>query len=167
MLTTADLDAFASMLSEPEVAKPLGLPPETNFSSILDKMIDFWKTQGIGRWAVVNKEDEKLIGLCGFRLLDGDPEIVCVFAKAYWKKGFAVEACKASVRFALETRGFDRVVGITKHTNLASLQLMKRFGMKDVNEQNPHGIDRVRYEISRSDFRPDDSLYILTLHDEL
>jgi len=97
MLSPHDLDALLMIVSDPDVMKYLGIeagtiPSREETKTALEGMIEFWAQNGFGRWAVIHKEDGKLIGLCGFRLLDGTPELFYVFAKANWGGGLATEA---------------------------------------------------------------------------
>jgi len=117
---------------------------------------------GFGRWALINKEDGKLIGLCGLRLLDGTPELFYAIARAYWGRGFATEAAKASLRYAFEELEFELVVAFTKHANVASVSVMRKIGMSYENEMSQHGVDRACYVATRGEFQADDSTYNLS-----
>src|SRR4051794_36194694 len=79
MFSPRDLDDLMLIFGDPDVMKYLGIEAGTTLTRdevevTLEKMIEFWANHGFGRWAVINKEDNKMIGLCGLRLLDGAPE---------------------------------------------------------------------------------------------
>jgi RimJ/RimL family protein N-acetyltransferase len=162
MFTLDDLEDLKTALGDPDVMSPLGISAELDFSLILSKMIELWQRDDIGRWAVVNKDDNNLIGICGFRLLEGEPELLYAIAKPFWGRGFASEAAKAALRFGFEEKNFERIVATTKQTNVASLRVLYRIGMRDEKKTTPHGIDRVVYTITSDNFSIDDSPYLLS-----
>ncbi len=71
MFTPRDLDALYYIFSKPNVMKFLGLNGEpmtrAETETALLSIIKHWQRHGYGRWAVVSKEDEKLIGCAGLR----------------------------------------------------------------------------------------------------
>ena len=167
MLSLHDLDELLVILSDPEVMKYLGveagtIPSREEAKTLLRKMIEFWSDHGFGRWAVVNKEDGKLIGLCGFRLLDGMPELFYLFAKANWGKGLATESARASLRYGFEELGFAHIVAVARHANTASTRVMVKIGMRYQKEISHSGVDAVCYAATREDYQLDDSLYVLS-----
>jgi RimJ/RimL family protein N-acetyltransferase len=167
MFTPRDLDDLMLIFGDPDVMKYLGIEAGTTLTReevevTLEKMIEFWSNHGFGRWAVINKEDEKMIGLCGLRLLDGAPELVYAIAKAYWGRGLATEAARASLRYAFEALQLERIVAVTRHANTASIRVMRKIGMSYENEVNHYGVDGVCYVANRDEFQIDDSTYILS-----
>jgi ribosomal-protein-alanine N-acetyltransferase len=163
----ADLEALLLIVSDPEVMKYLGTNQgailsrdETEF--FLEKMIEFWKQRGFGRWAIVNKVDDKLIGLCGFRLADSVPELFYLFAKANWGKGLATEAARAVVRFGFEELGFERIMAATRHANTASIRVLTKIGMRFESEITHFGVNALCYVSMRDEYQPEDSPYILS-----
>jgi RimJ/RimL family protein N-acetyltransferase len=160
--TESDLNDLMLIFGDPDVMTHLGMGAGTNVSMILKGIIEFWADHGFGRWGLIHKEDGKLIGLCGLRLLDGTPELFYAIARAYWGRGFATEAAKASLRYAFEELEFERVVGFTKHSNVASVRVMRKIGMNYEKETSHHGVDRACYVITRGEFRADGSTYNLS-----
>ena len=90
MFTMDDLDDLALIFSNPRVMKYLGLDcqpisrDETEI--ILASIIKHWERNGFGRWAVVSKEDNKLIGCAGLRSYEGAAELVYLLDEPYWGK---------------------------------------------------------------------------------
>lgn len=167
MLSPHDLDALLLIVSDPDVMKYLGIeagtiPSREETKTTLERMIEFWAQHGFGRWAVINKEDGRLIGLCGFRLLDGTPELFYVFAKANWGRGLATEAARATLRYGFEVLGFERIVAVTRHANIPSKNVMIKIGMTYEKQISHSGIDAVCYAARRDEYQLDDSPYILS-----
>jgi len=166
MFTSGDLDRLLLVFGDPEVMKYLGIEAGTTLSReetklVLQKMTEFWERHGFGRWAVINKEDNKLIGICGFRLLEDALELVYALAKPYWGQGYATEAARASLRFGFEELNYERIVAITRHANMGSRRVMSKLLMTYEQEVNHYGVDGVRYVATRDQVQPDDSTYIL------
>ncbi len=159
-----DLEALLPIVSDPEVMKYLGLEAGTILSRdetrvTIEKMGEFWADHGFGRWVVIGKEDGKLVGLCGFRLLDNTPELFYLFAKASWDRGLATEAAKASLRYGFEELGFERIVAVTRHANTASIRVMIKIGMWYEKDITHSGVDAVCYVATRNEYQPDNTFY--------
>jgi ribosomal-protein-alanine N-acetyltransferase len=166
MLSPADLESLALILRDPEVMKYLGPEPGALLTRdetkvVLEKMIDFWEEHGFGRWAVVKKVDDNLIGLCGFRLLDSTPELFYLFAREYWGKGLATEAARAALRFGFEELGFERIMAATRHENAASINVLRKIGMHYEREMSHSGIDALCYVAMRAEYQAEDSPYLV------
>ena len=167
MLGAADLDRLLLIVSDPEVMKYLGPEGGTilcreETKGILDGMIEFWLQHGFGRWAVVDKKDDKLIGLCRFRLLNSTPELFYLFAKENWGQGLATEAAGAALRFGFEELGFDRIMAAARHANAASIRVLRKIGMRYEKEISHSGVPAVCYVSTRDEYQPEDSPYILS-----
>ena len=162
-----DLDALMLIVGDSEVVKYLGIKPgaiqsREETKTTLERMIDFWAQHGFGRWAVINKEDHKLVGLCGFRLLEDTPELFYIFARVNWGRGFATEAARATIRYGFEELGFERIVAVTRHANIASMNVMIKIGMRYENETRHFGVDAVCYAARRDEYQLDDSPYVFS-----
>ena len=116
-------------------------------------------TQSFGYYALVRKEDERLLGLMGFQnhadedmtwllMPDGsrdvghrpgylDVELTYALGKAYWGQGYATEAGQALIAFGFEEQGIDRIVNAISPTNTRSRNLMLRLGFTFVDNGNP------------------------------
>jgi len=167
MPSADDLDDLLPILGNPEVMKHLGIEAGTTLSreeteTTLGQMMEAWKQRGWGRWVVINKEDGKLIGFCGYRLLDGAPELLYVFAKSAWGRGLATEAARASLRYGFEELQFERIIAATRHANTASISVMRKIGMKYEKDATLFGVDGVSYVATLDDFQADDSTYVLS-----
>jgi len=164
MLSPEDADDLSAIFADPEVVKFLGVEAGITLSrseteSALEGMIACWKRNEFGRWAVIEKESGKLVGLCGIRLLEGAPELFYLFAKESWGRGFATEAAAAALRDGFERLQFERIIAVTRPGNTASIKVLTKIGMRFEKEVKPYGVDGVRYVTTRSEFQTADSIY--------
>lgn len=120
----------------------------------LDKQISRYKEYGFGLYAVILKETGEMIGQCGLTMQDYKCEKVLeigyLFQKAYWHKGYAIEAAKACKEYAFTVLKADEVFSIIRDTNIASQNVAKRNGMTKIGEFVKHyrGVDMPHYVFS-------------------
>ena len=167
MLRPADLTDLMSIVGDSEVMTYIGVEGGIALSreeaeDALTKMIAFWDQQGFGRWAVVNKSTEGMVGLCGLRLMEDTPELFYAFKKDVWGLGLATESAKACLRYGLEELGFNRIVAASRHANAASIRVMEKIGMRYEKDITYQGVEAVCYAITRDLFVVDDSKYLVS-----
>jgi RimJ/RimL family protein N-acetyltransferase len=166
MFTPDDLDDLERLFSDPAVMQYLGVEAGKTMSreeteETLRGIIKVWHERGFGRWAVIHKDSNHFIGLCGFKLLEDEPELIYVLEKEYWGQGLATEAARAALRYGFEEAKLERIVAVTRHENVASQRVLKTIGMKWEGEGSFYGVEGVCYAISREEFEADDSFYIV------
>jgi len=162
-----DLDELAKLFGDPDVMRYVGDGRTVNREEsdrALKSIINHWQRHGFGRWAAIDKQSRKFVGFGGLRSLFDTPEVVYHFSKANWGQGLATELARASLRFGFEDRGFNRIVAVAKPENVASIHVMQKLGMHFEMTASYYNIDVVQYEITRDEFKLDDSIYIL--HDQ-
>src|SRR5437870_3332158 len=163
-----DLDELAKLFADPDVMRYVGNGQpidRTEAERALRSIINHWERHGFGRWAVVDKQSNEFIGFGGLRSLFDTPEVVYHFSKENWGKGLATELARASLRFGFDDRGFDRIVAVAKPENRASIHVMQKLGMRFEMKTSYYNIEVVQYEITRNEFKLDDSLYVLQQQD--
>lgn len=88
-------------------------------------------------FAVVHRDDDRVIGSAGFKGApddDGVVEIAYGIAPSYEKRGYATEAAKALVQFALERVDVTSIRAHTKPENGASGRVLAKSGFQHVGE---------------------------------
>jgi len=99
----------------------------------LEKQLRGYQEDGFGRWAVILKETNAFVGMCGLQWCETDrdmvPEIGYLFNRGYWHKGYAAEAAIACKHYAFNVLGFDEVFSLIRDTNIPSMNVAIRNGM--------------------------------------
>ena len=154
--TMDDLDDLAFVMANPQVMKYLEIDcrplSREQTETAIANIILHWERHGFGRWAVICKEDRKLIGMAGFRSHEDIAELIYILDEPYWGKGLATEIAGAIIECGFETCKFARIMAMTRPANMASRRVMDKLGMKFEKESEIYGIAAVEYSISKEDF---------------
>lgn len=164
--TPDDVDELAPLLGDPTVMRYIGVEggktlTRAETEDVLARMVAGWQKNGFGRWAVLRKTTAQLIGLCGFRLHESLPELLYLLGNAHWGQGLAAEAARASLRYGFEELRFERIVAFTRPDNVASQRVLQKLGMRYDGAAQLHGVNARCYALTRAEFCPDDSFYLL------
>lgn len=99
----------------------------------LNRMLERYRTDGFGLWAVVLKTSGEMIGQCGLTRQDVSGrevlEIGYLFQRKHWKQGYAIEAARACKAYAFDTLHANEVYSIVRDNNVASMNVAIRNGM--------------------------------------
>lgn len=90
-----------------------------------------YEKTGFGRWTVVLKKTNEVLGWCGLKYIQSVDEVDLGYRlkRKYWNKGYATEACKASLEVGFNQYNIDLIVGRTMIDNLASRRVLEKIGM--------------------------------------
>lgn len=100
----------------------------------VNKSMEFYnnlhKEKGFATYAVSLKENNRVIGACGFNPGEADDEIELIyhFAKEYWGKGYATEAAKACVAYAGSNLEIKKIVASVDHRHETSKKILEKLG---------------------------------------
>jgi RimJ/RimL family protein N-acetyltransferase len=104
-------------------------------------------------WWWRERDSGELVGYVGLdsTSVEGEPvvEVGWSIAPERWGQGLATEAGRASLDWAFEVVGLDRVVSYTLHDNRASRRVMEKLGLGYVRDFRHRGFDQVLYERTR------------------
>lgn len=152
-LKQSDYDALCRILQDSEVMYAYeGAFSDKEVQEWLDKQITRYQNDnGLGLLAVVLKESGEMIGQCGLTFQDcmGEKviEVGYLFQKAFWHKGYAVEAARACKEYAFNVLKAEEVYSIIRDSNIASQRVAERNGMVKSGEFVKHyrGVDMLHY----------------------
>lgn len=151
--TLDDADAVLEFSTCPDVTRFTGDAGTVRSKQEAENLIrNVWLAEyekyGYARYALVHKGDQKVIGFCGVKYEPelGLPDIGYRILPAYWGKGLATEAVRATLKYAREVLGLERIIVEVVDQNLASNKLLLKLGFRHVDTYEKDGFTIYRYE---------------------
>jgi len=101
----------------------------------IERWEEEWDEEGFGLFAVELLASGELAGFTGLSVPDLLPEVSADVAiswrlgSPFWGQGYASEAAHATLEFALQDRGLDRVISISRVGDDASENVIRKLGM--------------------------------------
>ena len=134
--TTDDAEFIFGLLNDPSWIQNIGdrhiRTIDDACSYIVNGPVKSYEKNGFGLWAVVLKETNETIGMCGLIKREGleDVEIGYALLPKFWSKGFAVEAARATKAYAKDVIGLKRLVAIVDPANEGSIRVLEKIGLR-------------------------------------
>jgi RimJ/RimL family protein N-acetyltransferase len=160
MLREADLDAYAAMLGDAEVARYLGdgrplTRPEAWRNLAL--MVGHWQLRGYGLWGVEERATGELVGRIGLWNPEGWPglEVGWTLRRASWGRGFATEGARVAVRYGFEVMRLPELISLIRPDNTRSIRVAERLGERFDGTVELLGSVAQVYRLRRDDWRPE------------
>lgn len=106
-----------------------------NTAESIERWEEEWDDEGFGIFAVELLASGELAGFTGLSVPGFLPEVLPAveigwrLGRQFWGQGYASEAAHATLEFALQDRGLDRVISIHQVGNDASENIMRKLGM--------------------------------------
>ncbi|MFE3938767.1 GNAT family N-acetyltransferase, partial [Streptomyces goshikiensis] len=159
-----DLVPLSEINADPEVMRWIGDGSTLDLDGTaedIERFEDEWDEEGFGPFAVELLASGELIGVVGLSVPEWLPEVLPAveitwrLGRSYWGQGYASEAAQATLEFALQDRGLDRVIAINRAGNDDSENVIRKLGMEpDRDTTDPehghllqvHTIDLTEYE---------------------
>jgi RimJ/RimL family protein N-acetyltransferase len=138
-----DLAPMADINADPEVMRWIGDGSVRDLEATaeeIERWEDEWDEEGFGVFAVELLASGELAGFAGLSVPEYLPEVMPAveiswrFGSPFWGQGYASEAAHATLEFALQDRGLDRVISVDRISNEASLNVVRKLGMKPERE---------------------------------
>lgn len=119
-----------------EAALPEGWPDEELLGLL---PITGKSAPGYGIWVVVDPARGVVVGSAGFvgDPQDGEVELGYGIHPSYRRLGYATEASKALVQWALAQEDVREVVAECEQSNIASVRVLEKVGMERIGERGP------------------------------
>jgi RimJ/RimL family protein N-acetyltransferase len=134
-----DVEPFAAICGDPEVMRYVGSGAIRTHEQSAFSVQAFereWEENGFGLFAVELLGGDQMIGFTGLAIPTFLPEILPTvelgwrFARSVWGKGYATEAARAALDFALVQLRLPDVVSIYQADNHASARIVQKLGMR-------------------------------------
>jgi RimJ/RimL family protein N-acetyltransferase len=133
-MSVADLDFIAFLLAHPKVMRfyPKCYTRAEAESWVL-RQLERYARDGHGLWLALDRFTGEPIGQVGLAMqsVDGvqEPEVGYMIHPAFWRRGLASEAAKATRDFAFRRLGKLRVISLIRPVNLPSQGVARKLGM--------------------------------------
>jgi RimJ/RimL family protein N-acetyltransferase len=149
-----DLDAYAAICGDPEVMRYLGTGVTLNRQDTWRAMagiLGHWQLLGYGMFAMEIRETGELIGRTGYLDPPGWPgfELGWVLGRAWWGKGYAVEAAVRCRDYAFDQMGRDRLISLIRPDNHRSIRVAEKIGETLAGDVELLGAKALVYEIRK------------------
>jgi RimJ/RimL family protein N-acetyltransferase len=147
----SDIDVWAEMLGDREVARYLGPPLDSRaaVAAHVRLILQRHEADGFGLLAVQRKSDGRVIGRSGFLVWDNrswtpttrhdardhaEVEIGWTLCRDAWGHGYATEAGIACRDYGFANLDVDRIVAVIQRENDRSAAVARRLGMRPEEE---------------------------------
>ena len=135
-MRVSDAPAMFEYAQSPDVTRYLLWRPQPNIEhtrSYLEYLAGRYRVGMHYEWAVILKEEDRMIGTCGFCAVDcpnNKGEIGYVLNPKYRGKGIMPEAVRRVLRFGFDMMGLHRIEARYMIGNDASRRVMEKVGMQ-------------------------------------
>lgn len=153
-ITPKDFDSWLPFYENPESTRYWnGLPknPEEACNKQFDKTFERYEKGLGGMNALIHKETNLLIGICGLlvQTVDGIEELEIGYSilPQYWRKGYAIETARKCKEYAFNHKFTTSLISIIHVDNIPSKRVASKNGMvldkTTTYKENPVAIYRV------------------------
>lgn len=130
ILNLQDAGEVFEHFSDEEVTRYMDIEPCKNIEEA-EEIIQYHIDDLGCRWGIFDKEQNILMGTCGYHYLrrDGNEfiaEIGYDLSKAYWGKGYMYEVMKEVIAFGFSEMGLTKIDATVEPENVRSITLMER-----------------------------------------
>lgn len=160
-LSEEHAEAFGAVLKDRQTMSFYPVPfDDTAVAAWMERSNGFWRDMDYGRYAVVRREDDRLMGDAGLMHLEVNSQMVhdigWVLHRDFWHGGYATEAARA-----IRDDGFRRLQLPEIHAGMpidhpASRKVAERIGMTEIDRfRNPRnrGIETHFFRLTKREWR--------------
>ncbi len=149
-----DAQAWFDILQEEDILKyfPNPRPPaRAKADEYIAHHRAHWQQFGYGHWAVVTRDDGRVVGWNGIEYLPelDETEVGYLLSKRVWGKGYATEVARAAVQFGLEEKELPAIIGLVHPDNTGSIRVLEKCGMAFADRLTLWGLEMSRYRVWR------------------
>lgn len=149
-LTPDDAEDFLKLNQDHEVIRYTGDIPFNNIQEATSFLQNYnqYEIYGMGRWAVIKKEDNRFLGWCGLKYSAelNEVDIGFRFHKKFWNQGYATESAKAYLEFGFDQLNLKRIIGRAMKNNISSVKVLEKIGMTYIGDFDFAKHEGVLYE---------------------
>jgi [ribosomal protein S5]-alanine N-acetyltransferase len=137
-MNATDAQSLFELFSDGDVTKHMGVEPlfeVKQAEELIQFMNSLFRDKKAFRWAIVKKDNNSLIGTCGFNSWEMNRgsrgEIGYDLSKKHWRRGYMTEIIKAVIHFGFETAGLYRIEAFTNLDALPSIHFLQSMGFTE------------------------------------
>lgn len=158
-LQLSDAEAFFAMDSNPKVHKYLWNKPVQKMEETIE-IIEYVRKQyienGIGRFAMISKENNEFIGWSGLKF-NTEPvnnktnfyDIGYRLDEKFWGKGYASETSFAWLDYAFQALKIKTIEAAAHSDNAASNRILQKIGMQMTEQYLEDGVSWNWYQLEK------------------
>ncbi len=117
--------------------------------------LDLFARRGVGLWLARTRGTQKLVGLGGFHVVANsftdEPQLIYALYEEYAGRGLGTEIARTVIDYAIDERGFEKVLADADAPNVASTSILRKLGFQQF-DSGPGAFG----EIHMFEFVPDD-----------
>ncbi|MGI9546024.1 MAG: GNAT family N-acetyltransferase [Flavobacteriaceae bacterium] len=156
-----DIEGMFALDSDPEVHIFLGNNPvksRDESKMIIDEIRNQYRDFGIGRWAVIDKQNGEFVGWSGLKFertvrVEFDYyDLGYRLRKAYWGKGIATETSRLALAYGFGEMKLEEICGAAAPANTASNNVLQKAGLRFIQNFEYDGETQNWYAIKRSEW---------------
>ena len=152
--TESDLDALAILLRNSQFMRfSSGVLSRAQTAGFLQRIFAGYRDNAPSQFAIIIREENKLIGYCGFfrQTVDNAEEIEIGYRldSEYWGRGLATEAARAVRDHAFGDLKLDHIISLIHPDNVASRRVAEKNGMVPEKETVFRGFPTIVFGIKR------------------
>jgi RimJ/RimL family protein N-acetyltransferase len=152
--SVADVDPLYAILQEPGILKYFPRPDPPSMEQVhqmVAKQISYWEAHRLGWWAVAPKATGALAGWCGLQYLaeTNEVEVAYLLSQAWWGKGLATEAARASLAYGFDQLGLDSIICLVDPANVRSNRVAQKLEMTLLGQEIYFGMVMNKYRRNR------------------
>ncbi len=129
-------------------------PPRAKADDYIAHQLAHWQLYGYGHWAVVARDDGKVVGWNGLEYLPelGETEVAYLLSRRVRGRGYATEAARAAVQYGFDTVGLASIIGLVHPENAGSVRVLEKCGMAFADRLTLWSLDMSRYRVDRASY---------------
>jgi [ribosomal protein S5]-alanine N-acetyltransferase len=153
-ITSRDAEALMPILGDAQVMQfsIIGVHSPRQIKQFIEQRLISYLEYGFGLYALVHKQNQELIGYCGFFIQSieqkKEVEVGYRLAQKYWGQGLATEAAQAVVEYGQQRFNFQRFVCLIETNNIRSIRVAQKLGMTLEKKIIYHGLDVAMYSLN-------------------
>lgn len=137
-LEETDAEGIFALDSDPDVHEFLGKNPISTIEEarqIIESVRKQYVSNGIGRWAIIDKQTNEFIGWTGLKYEEGVRDFGYYdlgyrLRKKYWGKGIATETAIESLKYGFEKMNLKEIGAAAVVDHIASNNVITKVGLK-------------------------------------